>query len=203
MAIIHILQFYWSKTIAKSQFHLCSFYTFFNFHWQSQGTFYVKKCLTALSNCRDISNLFNLISKLQLKISCSAILILLIIYLKQKGIRLTKASFSRECEDRYRKPQRSGATLHEKSQEPNGHIFVDSPSIRRRNSTWKVLRKHIDFERRIHVEVMISIRRGNFYVDSSFKIDKTSMSVPRGFFYVISTSDRRNFCTRCFHCIIL
>ena len=38
--------------------------------------------------------------------------------------------------------------------EPNGQIFVHLPSIRRRNSTWKVRRNDIDFERRIHVEIM-------------------------------------------------
>ena len=43
---------------------------------------------------------------------------------------------------------------------PNGHIFVDSPLIRRRNSTWKICGNYIDFERRIHVEIMTSIRRG-------------------------------------------
>ena len=85
---------------------------------------------------------------------------------------------------------------------PNGHILVDSPSIRRRNSTWKVRRNYIDFERRIHVEIMTSIRRGNFDVDLTFKIDEISMSSLRGFFYVVSTSNRRNFCTRCFHSII-
>ena len=40
----------------------------------------------------------------------------------------------------------------------NGHIFVNSPSIRCRNSTWKVRRNYIHFERRIHVETMTSIR---------------------------------------------
>ena len=84
---------------------------------------------------------------------------------------------------------------------PNGHIFVDSPSIRRRNSTWKIRGNYIDFERRIHVEIMTSIRRGYFDVDSTFKIDEISMSSPRGFFYVVSASNRRNFCTRCFHFI--
>ena len=82
---------------------------------------------------------------------------------------------------------------------PNGHILVDSSSIRLLNSLWKVRRNDIDFERRIHVEIMTSIRRGNFDVDSTFKIDEISMSSPRGFFYVVSTSNRRNFCTRCFH----
>ena len=43
---------------------------------------------------------------------------------------------------------------------PNGRIFVDLPSIRRQNSTWKVRENYIDFERRIHVEIMTSIRRG-------------------------------------------
>ena len=95
---------------------------------------------------------------------------------------------------------------HEKSIKlncfPNGHILVDLPSIRRRNSTWKVCRNYIDLERRIHVEIMTSIRRGNFDVDSAFKIDEISMSSPRGFFDVASTSNRCNFCTGCFHCII-
>ena len=92
--------------------------------------------------------------------------------------------------------------LFRDSQVPNGHILVDSPSIRRRNSTWKVRRNDIDFERRIQVEIMTSIRRANFDVDSSFKIGEISMSFWRGFFDVASTSNRRNFCTCCFHCII-
>ena len=83
--------------------------------------------------------------------------------------------------------------------QPNGYISVDLPSIRRRNSTWKVRENYIDFERRIHVEIMTSIRRGYFDVDSTFKIDKISMSCPCGFFYVVSTSNWRDFCTRCFH----
>ena len=36
-----------------------------------------------------------------------------------------------------------------------------------------------DFERRIHVEIMTSIRRGNFDMDSTFKLDEISMSSPR------------------------
>ena len=71
----------------------------------------------------------------------------------------------------------------------NGHILVDSPSIRRRNSAWKVRRNYIDFERWIHVEIMTSIRRGNFDVDSTFKIDEISMSSPCGVFDVVSTSN--------------
>ena len=86
-----------------------------------------------------------------------------------------------------------------KLQQPNGHIFVNSQSIRRRNSTRKVRRNFINFERRIHVEIMTSIRPGNFGIDSTFKIDEISMSSPRRVFYVVSTSNRRNFCTRCFH----
>ena len=85
---------------------------------------------------------------------------------------------------------------------PNEHIFVDLPWIWRRNSTWKVRGNYIDFERQMDVEIMTSIRRGYFDVDSTFKIDEISMSSPRGFFYVVSTSNRRNFCTRCFHSII-
>ena len=66
--------------------------------------------------------------------------------------------------------------------DPNGHIFVDATSIPRRTSTWKVRQNSIDFERQIHVETVTSIRRGNFNVDSNFKINKISMSFPRGFF---------------------
>ena len=84
----------------------------------------------------------------------------------------------------------------------HGHIFVDWTSIRRRDSTWKVRANWIDFERLIHVEIMTLIRGGCFVVDSTFKIDEILMSSPRGFFYVVSTSNRRNFCTRCFHSII-
>ena len=66
---------------------------------------------------------------------------------------------------------------HEKSIKlncfPNRHILV----IRRRNSTWKVRRNYIDFKRQIHVEIMTSIRRGNFDVDSTFKLSKISMRV--------------------------
>ena len=85
---------------------------------------------------------------------------------------------------------------------PNGHIFVDSPSIRRRNSSWKVRGNCINFERRIHVEIMTSTQRGNFDVDSTFKIGEISMSSLSGFFYVVSTSNRHNFCFHCFHSII-
>ena len=85
---------------------------------------------------------------------------------------------------------------------PYGHIFVDSPLIRRRNSTCKVCGNYIDFERRIHVEIMTWIWRRYFDVNSTFKIDKISMSTPRGFFYVVSTSNQHNFFTRFFHSII-
>ena len=51
---------------------------------------------------------------------------------------------------------------------------------------------------RIYVEIMTSIQREYFDVDSTFKIDDLSMSSPRGFFHVVSTSNRRNFCTPCF-----
>ena len=81
---------------------------------------------------------------------------------------------------------------------PNGHILVDSQSIRSRNSMWKVRRNYIDFERRIHVEIMTSIRRGNFDVNSISKSTKYRWALHVDF----STSNRRNFCTGCFHCII-
>ena len=80
---------------------------------------------------------------------------------------------------------------------PNGHIFVDSQSIQRRNSTWEVGRDFIDFEKRIHVEIMTSIWRGNLNVDSTFKVDEKLMSFPRGFFYVVWMSNRRN----CFNAV--
>ena len=89
-----------------------------------------------------------------------------------------------------------------KTIQPNGHIFVDSPFTRRQNSTWIVCGNNIDFERRIHVEIMSSIRRRYFNVDSTFKIDEILMNSSREFFYVVSTLNRRNFCTRCFHSII-
>ena len=74
---------------------------------------------------------------------------------------------------------------------PNGHIFVDSPSIPGRKSKWKVRENYIDFERRIHVEIMTSIRRRNFDVDSTFKIGEISMNSSRGFFYIVSMSNQR------------
>ena len=55
---------------------------------------------------------------------------------------------------------------------PNGHMFVDSLSVRHRNSTSKVCQYFIDYERRIQVKRMTSIRRGQLYVDSTFKIDE-------------------------------
>ena len=69
---------------------------------------------------------------------------------------------------------------------PNGHIFVDSPSIRRRNSTWKVRRDFIDFERRIHVEIMTSIRRG-FDFQNRRSIDEFSTWIFLCLFDVEST----------------
>ena len=53
-----------------------------------------------------------------------------------------------------------------------------------------------------HLEIMTSIWHGCFEMDSTFKIDEISMSSARGFFYIVSTSNRRNFCIRCFHSII-
>ena len=56
---------------------------------------------------------------------------------------------------------------------------------------WKARRDVIDFERQIYVKIMTSIRRGNFNVDSSFKIDGLSMSFPRGLLYVFLMWNRR------------
>ena len=60
--------------------------------------------------------------------------------------------------------------------------FEEIRSILKGESTWKLWHQ--------------------FDVDSTFKIDEISMSSPRGFFYVVSASNQRNFCTRCFHSII-
>ena len=81
------------------------------------------------------------------------------------------------------------------------HLRRFAPSIRRRNSTWKVCRDFIDSERRILVKIMTSIWRGNFDMDLTFKIDKISLSFLRELFYVVSPSNRRSFCTLCFHSI--
>ena len=53
----------------------------------------------------------------------------------------------------------------------------------------KVRRYFIGFERRINVKIMASIRRENFYVVSTFKIDEISRSSPCGFFCIVSTSN--------------
>ena len=52
--------------------------------------------------------------------------------------------------------------------------------------SWSKLHR---FERRIHVEIMTSIRRGNFDLDSTFKIDEIPLSLPRGYFNIVSTSN--------------
>ena len=39
----------------------------------------------------------------------------------------------------------------------NGRILVNLPSIQHRNSSWKIRRDFIGFERRIYVEIMTSI----------------------------------------------
>ena len=47
---------------------------------------------------------------------------------------------------------------------PNGHVFVDSPSVRRWNSTWKVRQDFVDFEKRIFgnydIDLIWKFRRG-------------------------------------------
>lgn len=64
-------------------------------------------------------------SKLQLNFKPSNLNIInLVNCLKQKRVRLSKASFSRECENNYPKPQRSGATLSEKSQEQARQVKI-------------------------------------------------------------------------------
>ena len=85
---------------------------------------------------------------------------------------------------------------------PNGQIFVDSLLIRRQNSMRKVCQDFINFERRIRMEIVTSIRSENFDVDLTFKIDEILMISPLGFFYVALTSNRCNYCIRCFYSII-
>ena len=66
---------------------------------------------------------------------------------------------------------------------PNGHISrlaIDSTS---KFPLWK-----LHFERRIHVERMLSIRRGQLNVNSILEIDEILMSCPEGFFDVVSQS---------------
>ena len=53
----------------------------------------------------------------------------------------------------------------------------------------------------IHVEIKTSIRRGLDFQNRR-NIDFERCTIARGFFYVVSTSNRRNFCTRYFHSII-
>ena len=79
----------------------------------------------------------------------------------------------------------------------NQHIFVNSPWIRRRKSTWEAHKDFIDFGKRILVRIMTS-----FDGDLTFKIDKILTSSPDGIFFVVSTSNQRNCFTRCFHSII-
>ena len=62
-----------------------------------------------------------------------------------------------------------------------------------RNSTLKVSQYLIDYERRIHVKTLTSIRQRQLNVNSFFKIDETSMSFLRDFFDAISMLNRRNF----------
>ena len=71
---------------------------------------------------------------------------------------------------------------------PKGHIFVDSPSIWRQNSKWNVCQNFINFERRIHMEIMTSIRRGNFDVDSILKSTKYRRVFHVGFFVLFRHS---------------
>ena len=85
---------------------------------------------------------------------------------------------------------------------PNGYTFVDSPLNRGQNSPRRVCRDFIDFKRRIHVEIITLIRRGNFNMDSTLRIDKILMSFSHQFFYVVSMSNRRNCFTICFLSII-
>ena len=53
-----------------------------------------------------------------------------------------------------------------------------------------------------YVKIVASIRCGNLYLDSIFKIDEISMSSPHGFFFVVSMSNWGNICIRYFYSII-
>ena len=56
--------------------------------------------------------------------------------------------------------------------------FVEISSVLKAESTWK-FRRGFDFENRHNID-----------------------ESPRGFFHVVSMSNRRNFCTCCFHSIV-
>ena len=58
------------------------------------------------------------------------------------------------------------------------------------------------FWKAIQVEIITSIQRGNFDVDSTLKIDEISLRSPRGFFCVVLKRNRQNCCTRCFRSFI-
>ena len=83
----------------------------------------------------------------------------------------------------------STSIRHQFEVEIPGRKFVETISILKGEFTWKL-------------EIMTLIPSRNFEVDSTFKFDKISMSSPRGFFSVFSTSNRCNFCNPCFHCVI-
>ena len=74
------------------------------------------------------------------------------------------------------------------------------------DSTWSF---HVESSSRFHW-FLKGNPRGNYDVDSAWKFWRgfdfqnlrNTMSSLSGFFYAVSTSNRRNFCTRSFHSII-
>ena len=91
----------------------------------------------------------------------------------------------------YRTPDPQWTHLRRFAIDPTSKFHVESSS--KLNQFWKV-----NPCGNYDIDLTWKFRRG-----FTFKIDKISITSPRGFFYVVSTSNRRNFCTRCFHCIIL
>ena len=87
---------------------------------------------------------------------------------------------------------------------------MDSQILKTTLTQWTHLRRFtIVPTSKLHVESLWKLHRfwkanpcGNYDIDSTFKIDEISMSSPRRFFYVVSTSNWRNFCSCCFYSII-
>ena len=78
-------------------------------------------------------------------------------------------------------------------QYPNGHTFVEPPSIWHQNSTSKACKYFKDCEKLIQVELMVLIRRGQLDIHLTFKVNEIFVSPPGGLFDFVSMSNRHNF----------
>ena len=86
----------------------------------------------------------------------------------------------------------------------NGHIFIDSPMIRRQNSTGNV-RVRGNYSDLKGESTWKLWHRFNVQISKWFRLSKSTkyrMSSPHEFFYFVSTWNWCNFSTRCFHSII-